>query len=785
METFGVPLLIDQDLGVAQRPYCESWANSREAARGAAPQLLITFLLLAAPALCQTADLLLYDPSVRPVTFAASEIQRVYATHGRSLQERGLDSLDVTAPMRIVIAAGPEQSSRVSSALSVTALERQGVQSYSIRRKDDTIAVLGEDAAGAMYGGLDVAEALRLGTLDQLRDSDHTPHVEKRGIKFNIPLDSRTPTYSDNSDAAQYNIPVMWEFDFWRDFIDDMARHRYNALTLWSLNPFPSMVKVPEFPDIALDDVKRTTIPMDDTFSHSGHDMMRPDMWDNLETVKHLTIDQKIHFWRDVMQYALDRGVNVWIFTWNIFTHGENGKYGITSAQDNETTIKYYRASVREMVLTYPLLAGIGITSGERMQRRDDEYGKEKWLWRTYGEGIRDAKKLQPNRDFQLIHRFHQTAMTEILDAWQDFPNTFHLSFKYALAHMHSVPDPPFILPVLPHLSPKTRTWLTVRNDDIYSFRWGDPDFARAFVKHMPGKDKVVGFYMGPDGYTWGREHLSNDPLHPRQTVIAKQWYSFMLWGRLSYDPDLPDELFQRTIAQRFPEVPAGRLFRAWAQASRIFPRLTSFFWDDFDFQWFPEACLSHPRYNGFYTIKHMMTTETMPGSGIYDILEWRTRKAAGQSMDKETPLKIADDLEQYAKTTLELVEDLKPLQGNNRELRLTLGDLVAFAHLGYYYAEKIRGTAGIALFDKTSDSALQASAVRHLRRALDHWKFYARAYTNQYEQPRLYNRVGLVDIPALATKVEQDILMAQTWTPGTVPDDAPKRHSRARPFRE
>jgi len=41
------------------------------------------------------------------------------------------------------------------------------------------------------------------------------------------------------------------------------------------------------------------------------------------------------------------------------------GKYGITNAQDNPNTIAYLRECVRETVLTYPLLAGIGVTAGE------------------------------------------------------------------------------------------------------------------------------------------------------------------------------------------------------------------------------------------------------------------------------------------------------------------------------------------------------------------------------------------------------------------------------------
>ena len=88
-----------------------------------------------------------------------------------------------------------------------------------------------------------------------------------------------------------------------------------------------------------------------------------------------MTIAEKIQFWRDVMQYARDRGIDVYLFTWNIFTWGADGKYGITSAQNNLTTIDYFRKSVRETLLTYPLLAGFGITAGEHMQnlKGDDQ----------------------------------------------------------------------------------------------------------------------------------------------------------------------------------------------------------------------------------------------------------------------------------------------------------------------------------------------------------------------------------------------------------------------------
>ena len=58
--------------------------------------------------------------------------------------------------------------------------------------------------------------------------------------------------------------------EFWTRFLDEMARHRYNVLSLWSLSPFPSLVKVPDYPKVALGDVKRKTGPIWDATSRAA-----------------------------------------------------------------------------------------------------------------------------------------------------------------------------------------------------------------------------------------------------------------------------------------------------------------------------------------------------------------------------------------------------------------------------------------------------------------------------------------------------------------------------------
>jgi hypothetical protein len=523
---------------------------------------LVSFIL-SVPAVGASLRLTVDASAEAPGQFAAEEIRQAAEAVGMSLSE------NVNA-----------------TRIWITVENRAGAaaQSYSIRVQTEgdrrTITVRGADANGAMYGGLDIAEAIRVGTLDELKDSEYKPHIARRGIKFNIPLDLRTPSYTDCSDAAQANIPVMWEREFWTAFLNAMARHRYNVLSLWSLHPFPSLVKVPEFPEVALNDVWRTRATLDDTFSFAGSDMVRPEMLANHEVVRRITIDEKIEFWRWVMQQAADRGIQIYVFTWNVFTWGAEGKHGITNDLGNEVTKKYFRASVREMVQTYPLLAGMGITAGEGMPHDMDSKIKERWLWDTYGEGVRDALKDDPQRQFRIIHRFHWTAQSDILDAFNDYPGPFEFSFKYSVAHMYSITKPPFIQPLLENLAPGRKTWLTVRNDDIYTFRFGDPAYAREYLLNIPPADKIAGFYMGPDGYVWGRDFLERHPAPgPRPLVMEKQWYAFMLWGRLAYDPSLPDSRFERVLAARHPTVPSAELFRALQSASQVMPLTTRFFW--------------------------------------------------------------------------------------------------------------------------------------------------------------------------------------------------------------
>jgi len=678
------------------------------------------------------------DRALPPAAFAAAEIRD-------ALKGAGCEVVEAPA------ASGPRIALRLDPAAGLKP------QSYAVEvAEGPACRVTASDPAGLLYGGLEVAEMIRLGGWPAgPRPARGEPAVARRGIKFNIPLDARTPSYSDAGDSAQRNIPEMWSLDFWRAFLDDMARHRYNVLTLWNLHPFPSLVRVPEYPGVALDDVMRTTVPFDDTFSLTGTDMVRPAMLGKLETVKRMPVEEKIRFWRAVMEHARDRGIEVYWFTWNVFTWGAAGRHGITPDPANPVTLDYFRRSVRELVLTYPLLAGIGITAGENMPARAGPHAKEQWLWESYGRGIVDALEKQPGRTVRVIHRYHQTSLKSILDPWKEYPGPFDLSFKFAQAHMYASPTPSFVRKPLAELPADRRMWMTVRNDDFYNMRWGDPEFARELIRGLPGPEKLAGFYMGPDGFVWGREfHLAGYDAPPLS--IRRQEYAFMIWGRLAYDPSLPDAHFERVLGRRFPEAPAVKLFQAFARASRIVPLVTRFHWEDFDFQWYPEACASHPRYKGFHTVKHFMEGRTMPGSGLVSVKSW-----AGGAAEGTGPLQVAEEIRGHARAARDLASAIRPVK--DPELDRTLEDLEAMSCLGDYYAAKILGAAELALFDRTGEAARREAAVRHLEEAAGHWTRYAGLSGRQY-RPQLLTRLGRVDLRALEDKVREDVSIARGW---------------------
>jgi hypothetical protein len=707
-----------------------------------------------------------------PTEFAAMEIEAAAKQRGHKIARVGVERFSTRDRTNIVLASTADlprlQSLGMTPPTQPPSLKQEGFGIRSVENKESSLIwVIGADTGGTMYGGLELAEQIRLRDLDEIETMDRNPYMSMRGTKFNIPLDVRTPSYSDMSDAGQANIEHMWSFDFWADYLDALARHRYNYVSLWNLHPFPSLVKVPEYPDVALTDVRRSRIAFEEDYPTIATGLVTREMLANTETIRRLSIEDKIEFWRRVMRYAKDRNIDFYIITWNVFTYGVDGKYGITDALDNERTVDYFRASVRELFRTYPLLRGIGLTTGENMPDEDFQ-AKEDWAFATYGQGVLDVAREQPERQIRFIHRQHQTRAQDIAKTFAPLikqPNVdFIFSFKYAQAHALSSTRQTFHHGYVESLGNLKTIW-TLRNDDALLFRWGAPDFVREFVKNIP-YEPSQGYYLGSDMWVWGRDFLSLDARKPRALEIDRHWYHWMLWGRLGYDPTLDNQRLIGLIHERYPTADAKRMFDTWQHASMIYPLTTGFHWADFDFQWYIEGSRSRPgpaqTESGFHDVNRFITLGTHPGTENIAISRYVDALLQKEKLEGTTPPEVARRIDVHADAALEGLRSLNRRPTGSPELADTFSDIRAMALLGKYYAAKIRGATALALYRRTGEVTHQKESISELKLAQKHWTEYTKLAASKYKNPLWTNRVGYVDWNELNAEVAKDVEIAR-----------------------
>ena len=240
------------------------------------------------------------------------------------------------------------------------------------------------------------------------------------------------------------------------------------------------------------------------------------------------------------------------------------------------------------------------------------------------------------------------------------------------------------------------KTIWTLRNDDIYRFRWGAPDFVREFISNIP-YDVSQGYYYGSDQYIWGREFLQRNAKSPRQLEIDKHWYQWMLWGRLGYDPTISNDRFTKIIQSRFPIADANKLFDAWQSAYMIYPLTTGFHWGALDFQWYIEGCKSRAGVkgpgrteSGFNDVNRFITLPPHASTGYVSIPDYVKSTLEGKGIEGISPLEVSRQIHEHSDKALSLLKDMK--SKGDKELGKTLKDIETIAYLGKYYGHKIHG---------------------------------------------------------------------------------------------
>ncbi len=593
-------------------------------------------------------------------------------------------------------------------------------ESYQIRVRVNVIYLNASDRVGAMYGLLELAETVELQGFDAVSDRDGTPFLEKRGIKFNWPFQS----YGEG-DPFRKNEQTVLDIGFWRDYIDFLAENRYNLLTLWSMNPFEQMFRVPKYPDAT---------PYSDV---------------ELERFRRV--------FDFIFSHAKDRGIRTYIITWNLrITPAIARGLGLPEQtavpadsrfrqglRQYEPLIRdWFREAIKTLIRTYPDLTGLGTSNSEELIGTSEQ--TEEWVADTYLEAIREL-----NVPLPFIHRTNMSNGRVAQKLFlEKYPGRDKLiSWKYSNAHMWSYPHPQFeeLWGAWKDMDVnEARVIYTVRNDDFMTLRGGDPAFVAEYVRGMK-KPYVAGFYWGADGYVWAKDFQHVPHVHMDWKYdFERHFLEFGILGRLAYDPDLPREHWVRVCGRRFGDSCGELVLKGLETGTRTVCAVSRLHWVDYDFQWNPESLLTTW---GFQTVRHFIETGSMPGSGTTGVMDTAKAVLDGKRPGGEDALTVIGEIEGYAETLRETAEALDAAiapEDRGGELACVLEDIRAWGCLARYYRLKIGAAYRLALYLLNGDEKEKEEAVRELERAVEPWKELAGIWAGHY-MPYEMGRVNQV----------------------------------------
>jgi hypothetical protein len=420
---------------------------------------------------------------------------------------------------------------------------------------------------------------------------------------------------------------------------------------------------------------------------------------------------------------------------------------------------RYLRESVTQVLEEYPDLDGIGVSQGEGMGGMTPQQ-RQQWVNDVLLAGMLDA-----HRPVKLIYRVpfssgtssdpgvgrevEQTARAAIERLDERFDGPIWVEIKFNWSHGHSTTR---LVKVHggplgdTYFEPRPRNyqiaWM-IRNEDFFALRWGVPDFIRQHIALNGKQDYVGGYFIGSETYIPALDYFTavGAPVDWKW-AFQRQWLFYELWGRLLYDPNTPDAVFQADFVRRYGPS-AANLLKALSLASATQLRLACLYDSTWDFTLYSEGFLALQGENmGYISVDRLISQPTMDPqySSVADYVA--TLKDGGSfATGRVTPPMLIEMLRRDNLEALHLVNDIDTTA--NASLMYEVADVKTWANLGLHLAEKLEGAVALQTYRLQGGEQNKRTAIDHLQRALGYWDEVIRITRPIYRDMPLthYNR--------------------------------------------
>jgi len=589
-------------------------------------------------------------------------------------------------------------------------------ESYSIVSSPDETRVVGRDAAGVMYGAMDLAE-----------------RVDEHGCAA-LPLATPVRTTAVLKYRAANLFLTLpepgehWWFrdlTFWTEYLDMMAKGRLNFLDLHGMYDIKSTI----FPNALLYFATSASFP------EAG--VPRAEREANLITLNL------------IINMAAVRGIQVGLMSYRADLDPLGAEK--ESREEQAEVPTYTRQAVADLATRAPGLSFLGFRVGESARPPG-------WYTSTYIAGLKDAhaKAVAYTRTWlakkaDLIHVVEASGPETIVEAKY---NGEQLGPPYIISgggmekwHSYSYQD--FLEPPAPY-------------QFVFQIRAGGTHRLFRYASYTRTRRAIVSMLMSPRvaGFTLEAAHAylpQRDFYHANPADSFSPWafrrdeLSYLLFGRLGYDPNTPESVFRAILKHR---VGTDALWDAVQAASDITPWILAGHTcgpDQRDYA--PELELGGP-------VSYWATPSlgkpphdacgkphqpfdafavAMPNEAAADLLERR-------GTSRLSPVELSHLVLEDAKAARAATQ--VPIDSANPEARDVVRECVALADLGEWFAHKYRGATALAVYEGSGSAPWLEAARAETREAVTAYEALARdtAYIAPFDEHMRMRKKGLTN---------------------------------------
>jgi hypothetical protein len=268
---------------------------------------------------------------------------------------------------------------------------------------------------------------------------------------------------------------------------------------------------------------------------------------------------------------------------------------------------------------------------------------------------------------------------------------------------------------------------------------WGDPDYVRRFAataRMYDGDSFEINEMLATKMLGEPHDEKPLEILNPAYRFydyeFERYWQFYRLWGRLTYNPESPADIWEHEFTTRFAQAGAP-LSQALQLASRVLPRIVA---ASYRYQNFPTT-------RGWAEMNRQGSLPEYAGEEGSDIQQFLNVRDEARSIveGSDTAMRRPEETSRWFAQTADAILAQVALaekangSGPGKEFRTTITDLKILAGLARYHAERLLAGVCYNLYKETGDLASFDEAIGYEKGALDAWSQIVAAAGDVYSE--------------------------------------------------